>query len=518
MASKDEKLAVSFDLVPPEMDDFAALQQYDIETHNGTPPAYMDIDIDPQLLGSAIPSPTGEPFAPSSPCGVYLEDQGALDQVQGSSTNSNGHLHQSMFSDPFPQQHQDYDHDSAMQSITSHPLNHHFISTTSFSPPQSPYNPQVHPRFDHPSFSPLRHQLVGHRRSVSVPPEDLFAEHHAAHQQYQQQPQQQHQQQQPAVTFTRGGHYLGDSTANRQQQQQQKTPSSSSKRLLKSVQKRNFAAAQRHTPYPVPHYTSSNAQQSQRAEEARPGRPRGQTMTATTTPTSAPSPTAAAALCQQSIYSPNSISNNISYSNSDVWSVQQQQQQQHQCRRRDIADLDVEALLASSGGGRGKRGHGTSATTAAALGMWCYAERLSRECEALKEFLRRGFKEVLGGGGGVGAEGAGEGKDDDNDDDELERTEKRALNRTLYSLSEALNSLPMGPGALASASVAEAGAGEISVPGTGQEIRDLGSEEVDELLDAYAIPCPSGMFLHEKKLMFLRFVGASKALMHAVLD
>lgn len=38
------------------------------------------------------------------------------------------------------------------------------------------------------------------------------------------------------------------------------------------------------------------------------------------------------------------------------------------------------------------------------------------------------------------------------------------------------------------------------------------------LLDAYDLPFIPTMFLHEKKAIYLRFVGASRALMHRVLD
>jgi hypothetical protein len=37
-------------------------------------------------------------------------------------------------------------------------------------------------------------------------------------------------------------------------------------------------------------------------------------------------------------------------------------------------------------------------------------------------------------------------------------------------------------------------------------------------LELYNIPFTADMFLHDKKLAYLRFVGASRSLMHLVLD
>jgi hypothetical protein len=43
-------------------------------------------------------------------------------------------------------------------------------------------------------------------------------------------------------------------------------------------------------------------------------------------------------------------------------------------------------------------------------------------------------------------------------------------------------------------------------------------EKTIALLDLYNLPFTADMFLHDKKLAYLRFVGASQALMHLVLD
>jgi hypothetical protein len=38
------------------------------------------------------------------------------------------------------------------------------------------------------------------------------------------------------------------------------------------------------------------------------------------------------------------------------------------------------------------------------------------------------------------------------------------------------------------------------------------------LLELYGIPSTAEMFLHDKKMAYLRFVGAGRALKHLVLD
>ena len=43
-------------------------------------------------------------------------------------------------------------------------------------------------------------------------------------------------------------------------------------------------------------------------------------------------------------------------------------------------------------------------------------------------------------------------------------------------------------------------------------------ERIGQLLDLYNLPFVPSMFLYEKKAIYLRFIGASRALMHRVLD
>jgi hypothetical protein len=46
----------------------------------------------------------------------------------------------------------------------------------------------------------------------------------------------------------------------------------------------------------------------------------------------------------------------------------------------------------------------------------------------------------------------------------------------------------------------------------------LPGQDIDALLRAYSIPVSPDMFIFEKKLLYLQFIGASKSLMHLVLD
>ena len=108
------------------------------------------------------------------------------------------------------------------------------------------------------------------------------------------------------------------------------------------------------------------------------------------------------------------------------------------------------------------------------------------------------------------------------------RQEKRAINHKHSSLEDGLEMLPLPDGKAEE---------EVTVPVTGQDIKDLdgtlhipalihssilitgnADEKTSALLELYGIPSSTDMFLHEKKLAYLRFVGASRALMHLVLD
>ncbi|RVD82583.1 uncharacterized protein DFL_007005 [Arthrobotrys flagrans] len=55
-------------------------------------------------------------------------------------------------------------------------------------------------------------------------------------------------------------------------------------------------------------------------------------------------------------------------------------------------------------------------------------------------------------------------------------------------------------------------------PVNGVELKSLNHEEMDALLDEYDLPFSPGLFLHEKQLIYLRFIGANRAVMHRVVD
>ncbi|KAF3202843.1 hypothetical protein TWF192_006746 [Orbilia oligospora] len=55
-------------------------------------------------------------------------------------------------------------------------------------------------------------------------------------------------------------------------------------------------------------------------------------------------------------------------------------------------------------------------------------------------------------------------------------------------------------------------------PVNGVELKSLNHEEMDSLLDEYDLPFSPALFLHEKQLMYLRFIGANRAVMHRVVD
>ncbi|MCJ1281610.1 hypothetical protein MMC26_000930 [Xylographa opegraphella] len=92
---------------------------------------------------------------------------------------------------------------------------------------------------------------------------------------------------------------------------------------------------------------------------------------------------------------------------------------------------------------------------------------------------------------------------------ETARHTARQHNHTLTELHEFLTPLPVHAGAAAAA---------VAPPITGEELRGLDHAALDALLDAYDVAFSPGMFLWEKKALYLRFVGAGRGLMHRVLD
>ncbi|KAF2670132.1 hypothetical protein BT63DRAFT_424089, partial [Microthyrium microscopicum] len=58
----------------------------------------------------------------------------------------------------------------------------------------------------------------------------------------------------------------------------------------------------------------------------------------------------------------------------------------------------------------------------------------------------------------------------------------------------------------------------IQLPQNGLMINKLTRNGVDELLRVYDLPVPKELFLHEKKIIYMNFIGLSPAMMHLILD
>lgn len=222
---------------------------------------------------------------------------------------------------------------------------------TVFSP--QPSNPVVFDSYLSPhSYELMRHQMLGHRRSVSVPPEDLMSEI---------------VQPPPAMVFHRGGTPLGDSMSTAQ------GSGGSNRKWLKKAAAAQKRQMQRQSPYPVGGgermpVKRSHTQPvfSQQQQTANPG------------PTSAPQqmllPTAAPQLAMQNFdIGPLSSPQLIDYNAVPT-------RGRNTAMPTELTDLDSLAFDARSDVGT------------AVLGMLGFVERISRDCEAMREFLRRGFK------------------------------------------------------------------------------------------------------------------------------
>ncbi|KAH0536845.1 hypothetical protein FGG08_006307 [Glutinoglossum americanum] len=137
--------------------------------------------------------------------------------------------------------------------------------------------------------------------------------------------------------------------------------------------------------------------------------------------------------------------------------------------------------------------------TTLVLGVLSHIDRLSAEINEMKTFISLGFNTQEDGTGAVGLRRHVE----------ESRLQLRAQNRLLTELDEQLVPLPLRNGTAP---------GEQKIPTTGRVIKGLDHQAVGILLDLYDIPFTPTMFLHEKKALYLRFVGAGRALMHRVLD
>lgn len=211
------------------------------------------------------------------------------------------------------------------------------------------FEPELSPQ----SYEPMRHQMLGHRRSVSVPPEDLMPEP---------------LQPSPAMVFHRGGTPLGDSMGNN------KTTGNANKKWLKKAAATQKRQMQRHSPYP----TGGERMQG-KTTLAQAMFPQQQ-QTPPLGPTSAPQ--------QMALTTEDQISQAV-MQGFDMNSLSSPQFVEF--NTVDAGDrkflvstelTDVDALTFDARG---------DASTAV-LGMLGFAERLSQDCAAMREFLSRGFR------------------------------------------------------------------------------------------------------------------------------
>ncbi|KAI9785359.1 MAG: hypothetical protein M1839_000377 [Geoglossum umbratile] len=132
--------------------------------------------------------------------------------------------------------------------------------------------------------------------------------------------------------------------------------------------------------------------------------------------------------------------------------------------------------------------------TTLVIGLLSHLDRLTKECEEMKAFIRLGYSDD---DVAVGLRRQVEGS----------RLHLRNHNKLATELTELLKPLPLSNGKIPN-----------DVPQTGLQIQALDHQTIGTLLDLYELPFIPTMFLHEKKTLYLRFIGASRALMHRILD
>lgn len=215
----NEETLNSFDLTPAEMDTFAALQSFNASEEqqlqlpqqqqeqqqqqyvdDSQPGLYFDM-IDPRLVSNA-PTPMASHMSPGSgseldPATSFLPTAASNEDKLAS--GELGHF----YPDPT----------TAGTAYSGTPFNNIGDNNPYGSSHEAQYDMGVG------SANPLRHQLLGHRRSISVPPEEPG----------------------PAMVFTRAGTPLGEST----------NPSypSTPGRLLKATARKRKLESARHGSY-----------------------------------------------------------------------------------------------------------------------------------------------------------------------------------------------------------------------------------------------------------------------------
>jgi hypothetical protein len=197
----------------------------------------------------------------------------------------------------------------------------------------------------------MRHQMLGHRRSVSVPPEDVMGET---------------VQPPPAMVFHRGGTPLGDSMGGA-------SKNSANKKWLKKAAAAQKRQGQRHAPYPM---VAEERMQVKRSH-TQPVFSHQQQQTPLLGPTSAP---------QQMVMVPEDQISQAVMQGFDMGALSSPQFAEFDAGGRGVRLptqlADVDALAFET----------TSDVNTAVLGMLGFATRISKDCEAMREFLRRGFK------------------------------------------------------------------------------------------------------------------------------
>jgi len=211
------------------------------------------------------------------------------------------------------------------------------------------FEPELSPQ----SYEPMRHQMLGHRRSVSVPPEDLMPES---------------LQPPPAMVFHRGGTPLGDSMGNN------KTTGNANKKWLKKAAATQKRQMQRHSPYPtggerMPGKITLAQAMFPQQQQTPPHGPTSTPQQMALTTEDQISQAVMQGFDMSSLSSPQFIEFNAVDAGDRKFLVSTEL-------------TDVDALTFDARGDAGT----------AVLGMLGFAERLSRDCAAMREFLSRGFR------------------------------------------------------------------------------------------------------------------------------
>lgn len=249
----NEETLNSFDLTPAEMDSFAALQSFNASEEQQSqlpqkqqeqrqqqyvddpqPGLYFDM-IDPRLVSNA-PTPLASHMSPGSGSDLDPATSFVPTVISNEDKLASGELGH-FYPDPT----------TAGIAYSGTPFNNIGDSNPYGSSHGSQYDMGIS------TANPLRHQLLGHRRSISVPPEEPG----------------------PAMVFTRAGTPLGEST----------NPSYSSTpgRLLKATARKRKLESARHGSYGKRGSTGSGGERYEfRRSQTQPVRGGG--------PTSAPSP------------------------------------------------------------------------------------------------------------------------------------------------------------------------------------------------------------------------------------